>query len=33
MTESARQRLAAHFRSHNERLAALLGEDVWWSGA
>jgi len=32
MTDAARQRLTAHFRPHNERLAALLGEDVWWGG-
>ncbi|MBV9412187.1 MAG: sulfotransferase domain-containing protein, partial [Acidimicrobiia bacterium] len=32
MTDSARRRLSAHFRPHNERLAALLGEDVWWDG-
>jgi len=33
MTDSARQRLTAHFQPHNERLAALLGEDGWWDGA
>ena len=30
MTATARQRLTAHFRPHNERLAALLGCDLWW---
>jgi hypothetical protein len=33
MTDGARRRLTEHFRPHNERLAALLGEDVWWTGA
>ena len=32
MTDAARRRLTAHFRAHNERLAALLGEGPWWSG-
>ena len=32
MTDAARARLTAHFRPHNEQLAALLGEDVWWAG-
>ncbi|MBV9285609.1 MAG: sulfotransferase [Acidimicrobiia bacterium] len=32
MTHTARARLTAHFRPHNERLAALLGEHVWWAG-
>jgi hypothetical protein len=32
MTDAARQRLVAYFRPHNERLAALLGEKVWWEG-
>lgn len=32
MTDVARQRLAERFRPENERLAALLGEDVWWDG-
>jgi len=33
MTDSARQRLTAYFRPHNEQLAALLGDDVWWDAA
>jgi hypothetical protein len=33
MTAAARQRLTAHFRPHNERLAALLGADLWWERA
>jgi len=33
MTEAARARLTAHFHPHNERLAALLGENVWWADA
>jgi hypothetical protein len=33
ITDSARQRLTTHFRPHNERLAALLGEEVWWDAA
>jgi hypothetical protein len=33
MTDAARQRLTAHFRPHNEHLAVLLGEDVWWDSA
>ena len=28
--EAARTRLTAHFRPHNERLAALLGDDPGW---
>ena len=32
MTEDARRRLLVHFRPHNERLASLLDEDVWWDG-
>lgn len=32
MTETARARLTAHFLPHNERLAALIGEEVWWAG-
>jgi hypothetical protein len=32
MTAAARQRLTAHFQPHNERLAALLGDEVWWDG-
>ena len=30
MSEAARTRLTAHFRPHNERLAALLGDDPGW---
>lgn len=33
MTDTARQRLTAYFRPHNEHLAALLGEEVWWKAA
>ncbi|MBV8162032.1 MAG: sulfotransferase domain-containing protein [Acidimicrobiia bacterium] len=33
MTDAARRRLTAHFAPHNQRLAALLGEDVWWDPA
>lgn len=33
MTDAARQRLSEHFRPYNERLAAVLGEAVWWDGA
>jgi len=33
MTDSARRRLTAHFQPHNERLAALLGEEVWWEAS
>ena len=33
MTDGARHRLAVYFRPHNERLAALLGENVWWESA
>jgi len=32
MSDAARQRLTTHFGPHNERLAALLGERVWWEG-
>jgi hypothetical protein len=32
MTEGARHRLCAYFGPHNERLATLLGENVWWGG-
>jgi hypothetical protein len=32
MSEAARQRLTARFEPHNQRLAALLGERVWWDG-
>ncbi|MBV8982734.1 MAG: sulfotransferase [Acidimicrobiia bacterium] len=31
MTDAARTRLTTYFRPHNERLAALIGEDVWWA--
>jgi hypothetical protein len=30
ITDGARRRLVSYFRPHNERLAALLGEKVWW---
>jgi hypothetical protein len=33
MTDTARKRLTDNFRPHNERLATLLDEDVWWNGA
>ena len=33
MTDGARRRLTTYFRPHNERLATLLDEDVWWEGA
>ncbi|MBV8234404.1 MAG: sulfotransferase domain-containing protein [Acidimicrobiia bacterium] len=32
MTDAARRRLTAYFRPHNERLAAFLGDDLWWEG-
>ena len=32
MSDAARQRLTTHFGPLNERLAALLGERVWWDG-
>jgi hypothetical protein len=32
MSEAARQRLTARFEPHNQRLAALVGERVWWDG-
>lgn len=31
MSDAARRRLTAHFRHHNERLAVLLDEHVWWA--
>ncbi len=33
MTDATRRRLTAYFRPHNERLAALLGEQFTWEAA